>query len=143
MVTGILFVYIIGAFIPLMATSLICGAIPLIFGVIFFFMPESPVYLVQCGREEDAIKSYKWLRGAHYNPQNEIDELKAEIVERESNQVSLMQVLQKRATQRALIIGFGLMAFQQLSGINVVIFYVSAIFEVGFSKNYYQVIVSH
>ena len=127
---GILFVYIIGAFASVFWTSIACLIIPVIFGLVFFFMPESPVYLVAENRDEDAIKSFKWLRGNNYNPQNEIAELKFEILENSKRTSSLKEVLGKRATIHALLIGFGLMFFQQMSGINVVLFYSTFIFKV-------------
>lgn len=43
---GILFVYAVGAGVNVFFLSIISGVIPLIFGVIFFFMPESPTYYV-------------------------------------------------------------------------------------------------
>jgi len=43
---GILFVYAVGAGVDIFWVSVICGLLPLIFGAIFFFMPESPTYLV-------------------------------------------------------------------------------------------------
>lgn len=36
---GILFVYAVGAGVGVFWLSLICGIIPLVFGVVFFFMP--------------------------------------------------------------------------------------------------------
>lgn len=45
---GILFVYGIGAGLDVFWMSVVCGVLPIIFGVIFFFMPESPTYLVSC-----------------------------------------------------------------------------------------------
>lgn len=112
MVSGILLSYLIGAFLPIQTTGMVSAIFPLVFGLVFFFMPESPVYLVIKGRENDAGRSLKWLRGASYDPQYEINELKADIARRESHQVSLVEVLKRRATIRALIIAFGLMTFQ-------------------------------
>lgn len=43
---GILFVYSVGAGVRVFYLSLISGVIPLVFGLIFFFMPESPTYYV-------------------------------------------------------------------------------------------------
>lgn len=127
---GILFVYIIGAYLSLFLTSIVCAIIPLIFGVSFFFMPESPAYLVIENKSDEANKSYKWLRGSNYDPQAEIDELHREINEASKNKATFGDILKRRATQRALFIGFGLMFFQQMSGINVVIFYATTIFKV-------------
>lgn len=54
---GILFAYAIGAGCNVFYTTLICGLMPLIFGAVFVFMPESPTYLVCCvymqNRKED------------------------------------------------------------------------------------------
>ena len=129
-ISGILFAYIVGAFMPPFLTNVICGIIPLIFGAIFSWMPESPVYLVIKKRDEDAVKSYKWLRGNSYDPQNEINDLKADLAENEKCKTSFGEVLKRKATVRALIIGFGLMFFQQMSGINIVVFYATTIFKV-------------
>jgi MFS family permease len=127
---GILFVYILGPFTSYFRMNLICGLIPIVFGVIFLFMPESPVYLVAQNRDAAALKSYKWLRGEKYNPQAEINELKSDILENQRRTISMSEVLKRKATQRALFIGFGLMFFQQMSGINVVLFYATSIFKV-------------
>jgi MFS family permease len=43
---GILFVYAVGSVISVSWTSIICGIVPLVFGVIFMFMPETPTYFV-------------------------------------------------------------------------------------------------
>lgn len=131
-IAGILFSYTIGAYIDIYEASLICGAIPIVFAVIFAFMPESPVYLIEQGRDNEAISSYKWLRGDNFDPQNEINTLKTEMSENQANQISTSEVFSRKATKKAIAIGIGLMIFQQLSGINVVVFYISKIFEVSF-----------
>lgn len=46
---GILFVYAVEAVGSVRMLSAICGAIPIVFGAIFFFMPESPYYFVSVG----------------------------------------------------------------------------------------------
>lgn len=43
---GVLFVYIVGGKVSAQLLSIICGVVPLVFGAIFFFMPESPEYLL-------------------------------------------------------------------------------------------------
>lgn len=121
--SGILFVYVIGAFMTVFWMSVVCGIVPLVFGLIFFFMPESPVYLVTEKRNDDAVKAYKWLRGQNYDPQLEIDELILETEEIERNQISFGETLKRKGTKRALLIGFGLMLFQQVCVINLVLLF--------------------
>lgn len=127
---GILYVYLVGAYMSVFWTNILCAIIPLVFGLAFFFMPESPIYLVIKNRDDEAKKSFKWLRGELYDPKLEIDQLKQEVEESNKNKSSYFEILSQKATQRALFIGFGLMFFQQTSGINVVLFYTTFIFKV-------------
>lgn len=127
--TGILFVYSVGYGLSVKTFSIVCATLPIVFGVIFVFMPETPHYWVSKNNTDKAIKSLKWLRGERYNYNDELDELFADHEAQKTNQVSLMQALSTTATKRALFIIFGLMVFLQLSGINAVIFYTGFIFE--------------
>lgn len=79
-------------------------------------------------RSENATKSLKWLRGNQYDPTEEIAELQNENEERKAQSVSFSQAMSRTTTKRGLIISLGLMFFQQVSGINAVIFYTNDIF---------------
>lgn len=126
---GILFVYAIGAGLDVFWTSVVCGILPLIFGAIFVFMPESPTYLVSKVDYNGAIKSIEWLRGADYDYNPELEELKAVELKNKQASVSIMSALTRKVTLKALAISLGLMFFQQLCGINAVIFYATDIFK--------------
>ncbi|KAJ8894779.1 hypothetical protein PR048_000086 [Dryococelus australis] len=67
--SGILFVYLVGGIegVSVFALTLTCSFVPLLFGAIFVFMPETPRQYLQKGRVEDARKSLRWFRGEHYN----------------------------------------------------------------------------
>lgn len=131
-VSGLVFIYSVGAFVDIFTLSVIGGIIPLIFGATFYFMPESPTYLISKGKDEEAIQAFKWLRGQKYDPSVEIEELKAELLEKTQRNLSVLETLTLPANKKALVIGFGLMFFQQISAINVVVFYATDIFEVNF-----------
>lgn len=126
---GILFVYVLGAGLNVFWLSIICGLLPILFGVIFVFMPESPTYLVSKNKIESAVKSIQWLRGSDYDYNAEIDELKAIEKNIKDNPVSIGSSLMLPITLKALTISLGLMFFQQLCGINAVIFYATDIFR--------------
>ncbi|XP_032598790.1 facilitated trehalose transporter Tret1-2 homolog isoform X2 [Drosophila grimshawi] len=126
---GILFVYGIGAGLNVFWMSVVCGILPIIFGVIFFFMPESPTYLVSKDRTQAAVNSIQWLRGQDYDYAPELEELHKTNREIRENKVNIMEALTRPVTIKALSISLGLMFFQQVSGINAVIFYSNAIFE--------------
>ncbi|XP_031629980.1 uncharacterized protein LOC116345073 [Contarinia nasturtii] len=129
LVLGVLFSYIVGGQANVFTLNLICACIPIIFAIVFVFMPESPAYLISKGKKEAAAKSLKWLRGSEYDYSQELAELQAQHEADKNNKVSLTAALSRRSTIKAVYIGLGLMFFQQMSGINAVIFYTKDIFE--------------
>jgi sugar porter (SP) family MFS transporter len=126
---GILFAYLLGAFIKPQIVAVICAIVPLVFGVVFFFQPETPVYSLKKGNEEAAVKALRKLRGYAYNVDAEIADIKASLEQEKKDRISFGESFKKRATKKSLVICFGLMFFQQLGGINAVIFYVGTIFQ--------------
>lgn len=80
-------------------------------------------------RSENATSSLKWLRGKQYDPTEEIAELQNDLEERKAQAVTFGQAMSRTTTKRGLVISLGLMFFQQVSGINAVIFYTNDIFS--------------
>lgn len=128
---GILFVYIVGAFVPIFWTNVICSVFPIIYGAILILMPESPVYFMMKGRDDDAVKSIKWLRGKNYDATFEIDNLKSELrLHETSSKLSKMKAFKKPAAVWSIVVVFGMMVVQQFSGVSVVLFFTTRIFIV-------------
>ncbi|XP_017878262.1 facilitated trehalose transporter Tret1-like [Ceratina calcarata] len=125
---GILLSYILGNYVDIRELSIISAVVPLIFFAIFVFMPESPIYYLKKGDEDSARKSLIRLRGAHYDADGELQAHKNAMEEDSKNMAPFWTVAKSRATIKAFIIAYGLMLFQQLSGVNAVIFYTSSIF---------------
>jgi len=61
--------------------------------------------------------------------EDELSKMQNTIQEAKQKKGSLGDLMSSRGTVKALIIALGLMTFQQLSGINTVIFYSGKIFE--------------
>lgn len=129
LVVGVLFAYIVGSRTTAFTLNLICATIPLIFGAVFMFMPETPSFLVSKGKKDEAAKSLRWLRGRDYDYSGELSELQAQFDADRKNKTSLGAALARRATIKAIFISLGLMFIQQMSGINAIIFYTQDIFE--------------
>ncbi|XP_066596796.1 facilitated trehalose transporter Tret1 isoform X2 [Prorops nasuta] len=124
--TGILLTYIIGYVLNNMHTlSIISAIFPLVFFVAFFFMPESPVYYLKKNRENEARDSLLKLRGDQYDVDTEIRNLQASL--NESRGAAFSTAILSKPAIKGLIIAFGLMVFQQLSGVNAIIFYLGKI----------------
>lgn len=126
---GILFVYAVGIGVDVFWLSLICALIPIIFGVVFFWMPETSTYLVSRNEIPKAIESLQWLRGKDFDTKSEIELLQQQEADRQMLQTgNPWDAFNRPESRRAMIISISLMFFQQTSGINAVIFYMTLIF---------------
>lgn len=146
-VVGILYVYCIGPYVSFIAFQYICLVIPIVFIASFSFMPDSPHFYISKGRKADAIKSLQYLRGkTSEGVQEEFDTISASVEESMKNKGNVGDIFNNKGNLKgetprcilceliflqlaALIISAGLVAFQQLSGVNVVLFYSQSIFE--------------
>ncbi|XP_037869679.1 facilitated trehalose transporter Tret1 isoform X4 [Bombyx mori] len=125
---GILFAYAVGSYTSVFLFNILCTLIPIVFGIVFFFMPESPKFLVVKNRNDEAREALIKLRGTNYDVDYELDSLKLSAEEAQNNPVSFVSAITKKTSIKAIIICYALMIFQQLSGINAVIFNTSSIF---------------
>ncbi|KAJ8981382.1 hypothetical protein NQ317_002576 [Molorchus minor] len=91
--------------------------------------PETPVYYTKKHKTSEALSSLQRLRGQSYNCDGEIKEIQIALEQDASIQVSFWREVQTTASMRAIFICFSLMFFQQMSGVNAVIFYTGDIFE--------------
>jgi len=126
---GILFFYILGSYIDWKILAAIGAALPVPFLIFMWFTPEKPRWYISKGRYTEARQSLQWLRRAKTNVQDEFLEIEENYKAQKTNEVKGVRDLMKVAYLRPLLISLGLMFFQQLSGINAVIFYTVSIFE--------------
>lgn len=92
-------------------------------------MPESPVFLINNGDLQEARNALQWFRGKDYDIEDELRQIRDGILEANANKGKITDFLNDTASKKAMIISLGLMVFQQLSGINAVLFYAGKIFE--------------
>jgi sugar porter (SP) family MFS transporter len=124
--TGILVAYIVDFALKDVTNNwrwmLGLGAIPgVALAVGMFFMPESPRWLVEHDREDDARDVLDRAR-QHEKVDEEIEEIRE--VSRESG---TLRDLVGRNVRPMLVIGLGLAIFQQIVGINTVIYFAPTI----------------
>nr|ADW40547.1 vacuolar monosaccharide symporter 1 [Saccharum hybrid cultivar Q117] len=126
--------YIIGALVAWRNLVLV-GLLPCVLLLAgLFFIPESPRWLANVGREKEFHTSLQKLRGEDADVSEEAIEIKEYIESLCSFPKARLQDLFLSKNIYAVIVGVGLMVFQQLGGINGVGFYASYIFSsAGFS----------
>uniref|UniRef100_A0AAG5DAG9 Major facilitator superfamily (MFS) profile domain-containing protein n=1 Tax=Anopheles atroparvus TaxID=41427 RepID=A0AAG5DAG9_ANOAO len=134
---GTLVSFVLGSYLSYRLTAYILFALPVAFFILFLPFPETPQYLVRRNRVRDAESSLKYLRGYTSTPEHlemlrsEMDGLlvqaSGEKDPTEQSGISLADFAAP-ASRKALMIGFLLVSFNQLSGCFALINYNAQIF---------------
>ncbi|XP_026472581.1 facilitated trehalose transporter Tret1-like [Ctenocephalides felis] len=128
--SGILGVFAISSVVTYKVMSTCCGLITVIFVLLFyFFCPETPTYLLKINKTSDAKNALFRLRGERCGAERVLKQIQEDIDKSSGGNVSIKDLFSNRVTFRGLVATLGLMVFQQLSGINAVIFYSVSIFK--------------
>ncbi|TYG95900.1 hypothetical protein ES288_A11G305300v1 [Gossypium darwinii] len=111
-------------------TSALIGVIPCVLQLIrLFFIPESPRWLAKTNETKEFEAALRRLRGEHADISQEATDIRlyTEYIEQIPDE-GLLNLFQKRYAY-PLIVGAGLMMFQQFGGLNGFSYYASFIFE--------------
>ncbi len=135
-VVGILVAFLVNAILAssgewrIMLGAAIIPSIVLLVGMLR--MPETPRFLVKSGEQEEAREVIDEMRPDAEEPAQEIREIQ-EVEEKESGGSGL-RALTAPWIRPALIVAIGLAVFQQLVGINTIIYYApTTLTNVGYS----------
>ncbi|NWU98037.1 GTR8 protein, partial [Upupa epops] len=124
-VTGILGAYIAGITLQWRWLAVLCCFPSCIMLLFMSFMPETPRFLLNQNKHSEAIASLRFLRGPHVDHERECRQIEASVQEQGLN----LSEFKNPSIYRPLITGVALMFFQQVTGINAVMFYAESIFE--------------
>lgn len=126
---GILFTFVVGGWSSWRTLSIVSAVLPPLLVAVFWWMPETPQYLLGKNRRHEAERTLRWLRGPDADLSAEIEDMQKELDDAARQRAGVMSMVTSKAPRMALICGLGLMFFQQFSGINAVIFYTNNIFQ--------------
>ncbi|XP_050357561.1 facilitated trehalose transporter Tret1-like [Nymphalis io] len=126
---GILFTFVVGGWTHWRTLSIISAIFPILMVAVFWWMPETPQYLLGQNRRRDAEKALRWLRGPDADLTSELEDMQKDVDNSARQKAGIISMITNRAPLMALICSLGLMFFQQFSGINAVIFYTNNIFQ--------------
>ncbi|XP_063236597.1 facilitated trehalose transporter Tret1-like [Bacillus rossius redtenbacheri] len=126
---GFLYQYVVGPWSSYVALAVASAAIPALLLVGSLFIPDSPYQLLRRGRRAEARRAFLWLRGKRDDSTggDEFRDMESEVAAMLKQESSVRDLVANRATIRALLVSQGLVTFQQLSGINAVLFFAQKI----------------
>lgn len=122
---GILFSLCVGPYIHYQTLNTILGIIPLIFSIVFVFIPETPYYYIM--KNNDTVqskKSLQWFK-ASQNVDEELDEIVLTTNENMKNRSGYGELIANYAYRKALVIVLVTSFLQRLSGVSTILSYAS------------------
>ncbi|KAH7986335.1 hypothetical protein HPB52_025041 [Rhipicephalus sanguineus] len=125
---GILGVFFFGKYLSWSSLAILCLTVPAAMAVLMIFMSESPRWLLQKGKREDALKALQFLYGPGTDHEAERNAIEMNLKMSPSEKFHVKE-LQQPFIYKPILISLFLMFAQQLSGINAVMFYAVSIFQ--------------
>jgi len=123
---GVLLSFIGGAYLDFRQLALVVAAAPVALFIGVLYVPETPSYLVLAGKDDEAARALRWLRGPTADVATELAVLRANVRRLKVRKASSME---HAAMIRPALTTCGLMLFQRFSGANSFQFYAVSIFR--------------
>ncbi|XP_050782680.1 solute carrier family 2, facilitated glucose transporter member 8 isoform X2 [Gopherus flavomarginatus] len=125
-VTGILGAYVAGMALRWRWLAVLCSFPPCIMLVFMSFMPETPRFLLNQKKRTEAMAALQFLRGSEVDYEWECRQIETHA--EEQHRLSVAE-FKNPSIYKPFLIGVALMFFQQVTGINAIMFYAETIFE--------------
>ena len=126
---GSVYTYVLGYFVQSWRTIAWCQMVPsCLLGLSVFFVPDSPYWLVEKGRYQEAKESLVILRGSNYDVNDEYQEIVDKKKRKEEKGRTVLQTLCSKIFLIPFLRIGSLMIITQWAGINVITAYMVNIF---------------
>ncbi|KAH8298404.1 hypothetical protein KR044_001947, partial [Drosophila immigrans] len=123
---GLLLCFVVGSFTTWDQLAFVCALLCIPFIVILAFVPESPRWYLTRNKPEKARDALAQLRRKNAN----IDDEMKEMLKGDGNEaLTVCKEMFQKKYFKPVFIAVALMVFQQLTGINAIIFYTVMIFD--------------
>ncbi|KAG6464086.1 hypothetical protein O3G_MSEX014270 [Manduca sexta] len=131
---GNLVVFILGEYLSYKAILWVCLAVPILHILLFMTMPETPSYLLKCGKVEEARDALAWLRcrnGSEAVVDVELQKLLLELEHSKAGRftTAIKTIVTDRSTFRAFRITLIITVARELCGCLAVLHFASLIFK--------------
>ncbi|XP_015602805.1 facilitated trehalose transporter Tret1 isoform X2 [Cephus cinctus] len=135
---GVLMIYSMGAITTWQRTAAISIGPAILSLALSRLLPETPAWLAARGRMDDAKEALFWLRGPGRTTEVEHQELCSSNSQDKHKKDGILTAIWRPNMWKPFLILFFFFAFQQLSGIYVILFYaVTVLSEIGVSVDEY------
>lgn len=133
---GLLAIHLLGTFLTWKTTTIVCTLLPCLAILILFTIPESPSWLANQGRLEEAAEAFLWCRGYSMEAKEEmlamIERQKAPKPETTNN----LSELKKPEFIKPLVIINLYLLITQFCGVNAISFYSISIMHDTMGENF-------
>ncbi|CAH1155581.1 unnamed protein product [Phaedon cochleariae] len=125
---GILLINILGSYLSIAVTGLICSILPILSLLTFVWMPESPYFLLMKENQEGAQRSLQTFRGVT-DVETELNRISNAVKSQMLNSGKFLDLFTVKSNRKAVFIMLMVRAAQQLSGTTAITFYTQPIFN--------------
>lgn len=125
---GLLFMYAVGPFISIRLMAWICTIPVIIFIAIYYWLPESPYYLLASDQPAKAEVCLQKLR-CNLDVNEELTQMKVSVIKSKANRGTYRELFFNPRNRRSMIVVLGISVLFELSGSQIVLQYAQTIFD--------------
>ncbi len=126
---GFVLVYLLGSLLPYSTLNYFCFFVPVLFLFLYWWLPESPLYLIASGRSTKAKSTFLWFNGnADQAAEHSLTAMRKSITTKEKN-VPYSVLISTKENALLTLVAMILLSGMQLCGMPIISAYTVEIFH--------------